>query len=147
MTNNEASNTASKILQREVGLEEKGIEKGLELIQALGLSPIYTTYIFVMYVCVCLYPSWQKDYRAKGLCMRGTREVSQRSGVFVEHNIEQCQLPLSFRLVIYNLDIYIQGLQQNLLTKCHKHLIRRLKFLSVPQLQTLSDENLFYLPS
>ena len=34
-------------------------------------------------LCVCLCPSWQKDYRAKALCMRGTREVSQRSGVFI----------------------------------------------------------------
>ncbi len=30
-----------------------------------------------------LCPSCQKDYRAKGLCLRGTREVSQRSGVFI----------------------------------------------------------------
>ncbi len=34
-------------------------------------------------VCVCLCPSCRKDYRAKGLCMRGTREVSQCSGVFI----------------------------------------------------------------
>ncbi len=36
-----------------------------------------------MYVCVCLCPSWQKDYQAKGMCMWGTREASQRSGVFI----------------------------------------------------------------
>ncbi len=32
--------------------------------------------------CAYLCPSCQKDYRAKGLCMRRTREVSQHSGVF-----------------------------------------------------------------
>ena len=37
----------------------------------------------VMCVCVCLCPSCQKDYQPKQLCMRGTREVSQRSGVFI----------------------------------------------------------------
>ncbi len=37
-----------------------------------------------MYLYVCLCPSWQKDYRAKGLSMRGTREVSQRSGIFIQ---------------------------------------------------------------
>ncbi len=40
--------------------------------------------MFVMYVCVCLCPSCQKDYRAKGLCMRGTREVHECSGVFID---------------------------------------------------------------
>ncbi len=40
-------------------------------------------WFLVWYVCVCLCPSWQKDYRAKGLCLRGTCEVSQHSGVFV----------------------------------------------------------------
>ncbi len=43
--------------------------------------------MFVMYVCmcVCLCPSWQMDYWAKGLCMRGTREVlvCECSGVFM----------------------------------------------------------------
>ncbi len=29
-----------------------------------------------LYVCVRLCPACEKDYRAKGLCMSGTREVS-----------------------------------------------------------------------
>ena len=34
-------------------------------------------------VCVCVNPSWQKDFRAKGLYMRGMREVCERSGIFM----------------------------------------------------------------
>ena len=40
--------------------------------------------ISVMYVCLCLCPSCQNDYQPKRLCMRGKREVSQRSGVFIQ---------------------------------------------------------------
>ncbi len=28
-------------------------------------------------VCVCVNPSWQRDFQAKGLYMRGTREVRE----------------------------------------------------------------------
>ncbi len=32
---------------------------------------------------MCVNPSWQKDLWAKGLYMRGPREVRERSGVFI----------------------------------------------------------------
>ena len=46
-------------------------------------------------VCVCLCPSCHRGYQAKGLYIRGTWEVSQRSGVFIiiyfsQWNICEC---------------------------------------------------------
>ena len=35
------------------------------------------------HVCVCVIPSWQKDFWEKGLYMRGTWEVRECSGVFI----------------------------------------------------------------
>ena len=39
----------------------------------------------VIQASVCVNLSWQKDFRTKGLYMRGTREVSERSGVFMDN--------------------------------------------------------------
>ncbi len=37
---------------------------------------------------MCVNPSWQKDLWAKGLYMRGSREVRERSGVFIMYDFE-----------------------------------------------------------
>ena len=34
-------------------------------------------------VCACVNPSWQKDFRAKGLYIKGRREVCEHSGIFI----------------------------------------------------------------
>ena len=39
--------------------------------------------ICLLYICVCLNPSQLRDFSAKGLYIRETQEVRERSGVFI----------------------------------------------------------------
>ena len=58
---------------------------------------------------MCLCPSWQKDYRAKGLCLKGMRQVSQRSGIFIVGNISKEQEDSQFMTKILSSMRNMQG--------------------------------------
>ncbi len=51
----------------------------------------------VCYVCLCLNPSKQKDFWAKGLYIGGTREVRERSDVFIVSHLDLATFSSSFR--------------------------------------------------
>ena len=73
---------------RQVGIVGQGHRSKVKVTRSKMWFPRFfpegtSVYYSNCYWGVCVNPSWQKDFRAKGLYMRGTREVRECLGVFI----------------------------------------------------------------